>query len=171
MASFGVVKVSLWFHSSLFLYFETTEGNIIALSNALFWSRHDIASLACHNPCEWIVNFGANKYMIGSSKIFLTYSPCLMQYHVRIADSSCTPIAGIGSANCTSNITISSVLHALGFPVNLLSISALTNSLNCKMKFFPTHCIFQDLRTSKRINAGRLQDGLYILNGNPGGDA
>lgn len=136
LASFGVVKVSLWFHSSLFLYFETTEGNIIALSNALFWSRHDIASLACHNPCEWIVNFGANKYMIGSSKIFLTYSPSLTQDHVWIVDGSYSPIVGTSFDNCTPNITLSFVLHARGFPINLLCINVLTNSLNCKANFF-----------------------------------
>jgi len=55
------------------------------------------------------------------------------------------------------------VLHVPEFPINILSISAITKALNCKIEFFPDHCIFQDLQTGKRIGSGRLRDDLYIL--------
>lgn len=86
------------------------EGNIIVLSNALSWSRLDIACLAHHNPCEWIINSEADKHMTSYSKFFLTYTSCLTQDHVRIADGFYTPIAGTSSVNYTPSITLSSVL-------------------------------------------------------------
>lgn len=101
-----------------------------------------------------------------SSKIFLPYSPCPRQDYIRIVDGSYTPIAGTGFVNYTPNITLSFVLYVLSFPVNLLSTNAFTNSLNCKVEFFPTHCILQNLWTEKRICTNRLQDDLYILDGN-----
>lgn len=45
-------------------------------------------------------------------------------------------VSGKGSIVCTSDLTLSSVLHVPSFPNNLLSISAITRDLNCKVTFF-----------------------------------
>lgn len=50
------------------------------------------------------------------------------------------------------------------FANSLLSISALTRDLNCKIEFFSYYFVFQDLQTGKTISTGRLLDGLYVLN-------
>lgn len=112
---------------------SASDNPTTALSNPLSQSRLGIASLANHNTYEWIIDSRANKHVADSFKIFLTYSPCLTQDHIRIADGSYTPIQAISSVNCTPNITLSFVLHVLGFPVNLSSLSALTISLNYKV--------------------------------------
>ncbi|KAG8649661.1 hypothetical protein MANES_08G119311v8 [Manihot esculenta] len=119
------------------------------------------------NNVPWIIDSGANRHMTGFYKGFLNYSPSLTKDSVKIADGSFTPISGTGSVICTSNIKLSSVLHVPHFPVNLLSVSAITNALNCKIEFFPDHCVIQDLRTGKMIGNGRLHDGLYMLEGDP----
>lgn len=50
-------------------------------------------------------------------------------------------------------------------PSNLLSVSQLTKQLSCSITFFPSHCVFQDLRTRKTIGGGReaLNKGLYLF--------
>jgi hypothetical protein len=93
----------------------------------------------------------------------LSYSPCLKKENVRIADGSFCSVAGTSSIACTSNFQLSSVLHILSFPISLLSVTYLTKTLDCKIKFFPTHCVFQDLNTGKVIGSGRQQDGFYLL--------
>lgn len=101
--------------------------------------------------------------MTGSSNDIQNFSPYPKGDNVKIANGSLTPISGTGSVVCTPNIKLSSVLHVPEFPINLLSISAITKALNYKINFFPDHCIFQDLQTGKRISSGRLRDDLYIL--------
>ena len=54
------------------------------------------------------------------------------------------------------------VLHVPQFFHNLLSSSRITRDLNCSVTFYPSHCVFQDLRT-RRIGNGRVEHGLYIL--------
>ncbi|TYI93048.1 hypothetical protein E1A91_D02G111700v1, partial [Gossypium mustelinum] len=102
--------------------------------------------------------------MTGSSKSLFNYTTCPSKDSVRLADGSLTSIFGRSSVVCTLNITLSSILYVPKFLVNLLSISTITKALNCKLEFFPDHCVFQDLQTRKTIGSGRLCDGLYILN-------
>ncbi|XP_019256261.1 PREDICTED: uncharacterized protein LOC109234647 [Nicotiana attenuata] len=70
-----------------------------------------------------------------------------------------------GSVIRTPDITLSSVLHLPEFPVNLLSVNAITKQLKCTVEFFPDYCVFQDLQTRKRIGSDRLHDDLYWIDG------
>lgn len=56
---------------------------------------------------------------------------------------------------CTLNIKLFSVLRVSHFLINLLSISALTKTLNCKIKICPIRCIIHDFQTGKRIGNGK----------------
>jgi hypothetical protein len=111
--------------------------------------------LANFGTCSWIIDSGANRHMTGSSKHFLSYSPCHNKETVRLADGSFRSVAGTGSIACTSNFQLSSVLHIPSFRVNILSVNYLTKTLNCKVEFFPTHCVIQDLTTGRVIGSGR----------------
>ncbi|KAL0370900.1 UNVERIFIED_CONTAM: hypothetical protein Sangu_0408100 [Sesamum angustifolium] len=57
--------------------------------------------------------------------------------------------------------------HLTEFPVNLLSISQLTQKHNCSVTFFPSYCVFQDLQTRRTIGGGHERGGLYFLNTSP----
>lgn len=72
-------------------------------------------------------------------------------------------MSGKGSIRCSPSLTLSSVLHVPDFSTNLLSISSLTKALNCKVTFYPSYCVFQELETGKTIGYGRVHDGLYLL--------
>ncbi|KAK4395796.1 hypothetical protein Sango_1733900 [Sesamum angolense] len=56
------------------------------------------------------------------------------------------------------------LLRFTEFPVNLLSISQLTQKHNCLVTFFPSYCVFQDLQTRRTIGGGHERGGLYFLN-------
>ncbi|TYI92824.1 hypothetical protein E1A91_D02G097400v1, partial [Gossypium mustelinum] len=101
--------------------------------------------------------------MIGSNKSLFNHTTCPSKDSVRLADGSLTSISRTSFVVCTPNITLSFVFHVLKFSVNLLSVSAITKALNCKLEFFFDHYVFQDLQTGKTIGSGRFCDGLYLL--------
>ena len=74
--------------------------------------------------------------------------------NVTLADGSATTVFGLGTANLSPNLSLSSVLYIPNIPFNLLSISKLIKILNCAAIFLSTHCIFQDLKTGKIIGGG-----------------
>uniref|UniRef100_A0ACD6AQ01 Uncharacterized protein n=1 Tax=Avena sativa TaxID=4498 RepID=A0ACD6AQ01_AVESA len=113
---------------------------------------------------SWIIDSGATNHMTGSSKFFSTYIPRSGRDRVRIADGSSAPIMGSGNITCTPTLPLSPVLHVPNFPVDLLSVSSITKSLNCRVSFEPYSCIFQDLKTGRLLATGVEDQGLYYLN-------
>jgi hypothetical protein len=76
-------------------------------------------------------------------------------------------VAGSSYTHLSPNIELLSVLHVHGFPFNLLSISKITKALNCSISFYPSLCIFQDLKTQRMIGMGHEVGGLYYLDLTP----
>ena len=63
----------------------------------------------------------------------------------------------------SNSIMLKDVLYVPDFKVNLLSISKLTQALDCVATFYPDYCVVQDLTTRKTIGSGRQSNGLYYL--------
>ncbi|KAJ4700914.1 Retrovirus-related Pol polyprotein from transposon TNT 1-94 [Melia azedarach] len=61
-------------------------------------------------------------------------------------------------------MVLSPVLYVPNLSCNLLSISKLTQDMNCVTKFFPTYCEFQEMESGKTIGCAWAYDGLYIIN-------
>ena len=80
-----------------------------------------------------------------------------------MAYETLSSISGKCSINCSSTLPLSSVLHVPNCSTNLLFVSSITNSLNCSMIFYRTHCIFQELESVKTIDSDRAHGGLYLL--------
>jgi hypothetical protein len=55
------------------------------------------------------------------------------QETIQTADGTTQPIKGTGVVQCTRNIKLSSVLHVPAFSVNLLSLSALVDQIDCRV--------------------------------------
>ncbi|PKA49021.1 hypothetical protein AXF42_Ash020600 [Apostasia shenzhenica] len=102
--------------------------------------------------------------MTGMSSIFTSYVPYLGKDKVRIVDDSFTPVIGKGVVRCSSSLSLPSVLHVLSFPTNLLSISSITNDLNCNVTFFLSYCILHRLTMEEIIGVSKICNGLYLLN-------
>ena len=112
---------------------------------------------------SWIIDSGATNHMTGASNLFTSYTPCSGKDKVRVADGSMVPITGRGSIRCTKTLSLSPVLHVPDFPINLLSVSSITKSLNCRGWFDPSHCAFQELGTGRILGTGTVHNGLYYL--------
>src|SRR3954466_5570301 len=86
---------------------------------------------------EWIVNSGASKHITGTRGEFREYSSSMHKHPetVQTANGTFQPIRGTSYIHCTPSITLSSVLHVLSFPVNLLPVSSAIDDLNCRVIF------------------------------------
>ncbi|KAK4406265.1 Retrovirus-related Pol polyprotein from transposon RE2 [Sesamum angolense] len=89
----------------------------------------------------------------------------------RLVANSATPTTYFSPVHPTNHLTLTNVLFAPEFPVNLHSISQLTQKHNCSVTFFPSYCVFQDLQTRRTIGGGHERGGLYFLNTSPPIDA
>lgn len=87
--------------------------------------------------------------MICNASLFSDISNSASPSFVTIGNGSKSPVHGIGTVR-TSSLTFSSVLDLPQFPYNLLSVHKLTSILNCSITFYPTRCVFQDLKTKDK---------------------
>ncbi|KAK8923657.1 hypothetical protein KSP39_PZI019078 [Platanthera zijinensis] len=140
----------------------TTEPTALSSSTYAHTGTPGAHSAESMTSPQWIIDSGATDHMTGSASGFVSYTPLSGRDKVSIADGSLSSIAGKGSISCSS-LLLSSVLHVPSFTRNLLSISHLTNSMNCSVTFLPSSCVFQDLTTGKVIGSGSLVNGLYVL--------
>ena len=101
--------------------------------------------------------------MTNETHHFLTYNPCPKKGKATIANGSSIHINGKGSVSISPSLPLNPILHVPKIACNLLSISKVTKSLNCCVTSYPTHCIFQDLATGKKIGNAEEREGLYYL--------
>ena len=72
---------------------------------------------------------------------------------VKIADGTHSPVLENVVVQATLSWTLTDVPYVPRFPVSLSSISQFTKHNNCKIIFFLSHCVFQDMLTGKRIGS------------------
>ncbi|KAK8967950.1 hypothetical protein KSP40_PGU010707 [Platanthera guangdongensis] len=77
------------------------------------------------------------------------------------------PVSGSADIHITPSITLRSVLYVPSSTFNLLSISRLTQDLDCYVTFSSTSCVVQDRKTQSIIGKRHLSNGLYILDPSP----
>jgi len=84
---------------------------------------------------NWILDSGASKHVTGTLSEFATYNPFapMQKETIQTADGTAQPIKGVGTVQCTPSITLSSVLYVPSFPVNLVSLSALVDHMDCRV--------------------------------------
>jgi hypothetical protein len=111
---------------------------------------------------SWVIDSGASDHMTGNSSLLSNISDPCSPFSVTVANGTKTPVQGIGTVS-TPNLTFSNVLHLPEFPFNLLSVHKLTVALHCSIAFFPSYCVFQDLKTKRTIGGGFEKDGLYYF--------
>ncbi|KAK3023240.1 hypothetical protein RJ639_043352 [Escallonia herrerae] len=112
---------------------------------------------------DWIIDFGASDHMTGDVSLLHECSPCHENYKVRIADGSLSTVTGIGKVIISERLILNSVLLVPNLSCNLLSISKITQDLNCVVNFSSTHCLFQDLDSGKMIGNAKESKGLYRI--------
>lgn len=66
-----------------------------------------------------------------------------------------------GTIHFTESFYLINVQYLPNFNFNLISISKLVTSLNCKLTFYATQCFIQDTINQKMISIVNVNDGLY----------
>lgn len=73
------------------------------------------------------------------------------------------PMVSKDIVKCTNTLTLSNVLHALSFSINLLSISVIVFQLNYVVSFNIPKVIFLEKRTGKMLGIGMWYSGLWNI--------
>jgi hypothetical protein len=89
------------------------------------------------------VDSGASRHVTGAARKFSSYTHLTFPESIQTADGTAQPVIGKGTVQCTDTLTLSNVLHAPSFSVNLLSISAIISQLKCVVLFDIPKVIFQ----------------------------
>jgi hypothetical protein len=111
---------------------------------------------------SWVIDSGASDHMTSNSSLLSNISNPCSPFSVTVANGTKTPVQGIGTVS-TPNLAFSNVLYLPEFPFTLLSVHKLTVALHCSIAFFPSYCVFQDLKTKRTIGGGFEKDGLYYF--------
>ena len=90
---------------------------------------------------------------------------------IQTADGTPQPIKGVGTVQCTPSILLSSVLHVPAFPVNLVSLSALVDQLDCRVILDRENCMIQERQTGRRLGSATRRSGLWYMDREETNDA
>ena len=114
---------------------------------------------------DWILDSGASKHVAGTSTEFESYTqyPITHCETIQTADGTSQPIKGVGSVQCTPTIKLSDVLHVPAFPVNLLSLSALIDQIDCRITLDKKICLIQERMTGRKLGTGTRRSGLWYM--------
>lgn len=124
---------------------------------------HALASISTSRSPEWIVDSGASRHVTGTASEFSSYNHLAVPESIQTADGTAQPVVGKGTVRCTDSMTLSNVLHAPSFPVNLLSISAIILHLKCVVIFDIPKVIFLEKGSGRRLGTGTWHNGLWYL--------
>lgn len=100
---------------------------------------------------------------VGYASLLRNFIHCTHNYPVKIADGSHSKVTWFGLVPLSKDITLKSVLLVPNLDCKLLSISQLTNDMNCIIKFTSYNCVFQDSDSGTVIGNAKMFEGLYIL--------
>ncbi|KAH9725751.1 retrovirus-related pol polyprotein from transposon RE1 [Citrus sinensis] len=116
------------------------------------------------NTNSWIIDSGVTDHMTNNPSLVHDFIPINHKHEVSIANGATVPISGNGKIKFFPQSSTSKVLVVPSFPVQLLSVGKITNSLNCDVIFSLSSVIFQDRKMRKTIGEGIYSHGLYLLN-------
>ncbi|KEH27893.1 hypothetical protein MTR_5g048690 [Medicago truncatula] len=121
--------------------------------------------VACLSHCvgSWISDSSASDHVVGNPSLISNLSPPNIPHNITLANGSKEQVTGIGQASPLPSLSLNYVLFVPGCPFNLISISKLTDSLNCSITFSSKSFCIQDCNTWKTIGTGYVSQGLYYL--------
>ena len=104
-----------------------------------------------HTLTSWILDSEATNYVSCSLTHFHSYNQIKPPIMVKLPNGHHVPTTHSGDIFLSASIILSDVLYIPSFTFNLISISKLVSSTNCKLIFSSTLCILQDSNTQSRI--------------------
>ena len=124
----GLIPTSLRNYMSCFFNFQASGQSSTTLSSSSLAHKGTFltALSTTSHITPWIIDSSAFDHMTDAHHLFSTYSSCVGNLKVKIADGTLSSVAGKGSIRIFESITLNPVLHVPNLSYNLLSISQLT---------------------------------------------
>ncbi|CAL8161765.1 unnamed protein product [Prunus armeniaca] len=109
-----------------------------------------------------IIDSGATDHMTFDPDDFLnTIQP--RRTCIANANDVTYPVTGAGTVALSSSLTLSNTLLVPSLSTKLLSVSQLTEQLNCCVLIYPSFCLLQDIHTKEILGRGTKRWGLYYV--------
>lgn len=127
---------------------------------------HLFCNSVSNSTAPWILDSGATDHVSSSLANFSSYvsiNPIL--FKLPIGQEVLATHSGV--VKFSYSFLLTNVLYIPYFTFNLISISKLPSSLNCKLTFFSNKCFIQDAITKRMIGTVDVVTGLYMLNASP----
>ena len=80
-----------------------------------------------------------------------------------VANGNVAPIVGEGDVSLSDTLNLDSVLVVPSLDYTLLFVAQIIVTLHCLVIFWPSFCVFKDIRTRKTIGYGIRKGKLYYL--------
>ena len=111
------------------------------------------AANLCHNTNKWIIDLGVTNHMTCNQNKLENITQVNNPQHVIVANGDKVKIHGIGTTKFLTK-NVKDILYLPDFNSNLLSVSKITQELNCNVIFSPNKVTFQDRESEKTIGEG-----------------
>ena len=118
---------------------------------------------ASNSSSTWIIDSSTTYHMTFDVNHIHSMKPSELPV-VCTANGTPSPVVGESSITLTKDLNLNFVLVVPSLNYNLLSVSQVTNSLQCIVIFWPNLCVFKDIRTQRTIGYGTRRGKLYYLN-------
>ena len=116
----------------------------------------------------WIIDTSATDHMKNDPHHLTSIRPSTQQ-HILTTNRGVSPITCDRSVFVSHSLTLENVLVVPSLSSNLLSISQISNTLNCTVDFWPNYCLFQDIAAHRILGYGVRQGMLCYLDLNSRG--
>ncbi|GLJ53720.1 hypothetical protein SUGI_1146300 [Cryptomeria japonica] len=140
-----------------------SSGNSPSTSTHVSGKLH--AYLTSHSKINSsIIDSGATDHMANSPSSVINFILKTDKHDISVANGTTVPALRSGKISLFSHSASSDALVVPSFPVQLMSVGKITNSLNCDVIFSPKSVISQDRKSKKTISKGTYSHELYFLN-------
>lgn len=123
---------------------------------------HLFCNSVSNSTAPWILDSGATDHVSSSLANFSSYVS-INPIVVKLPTSQEVLTTHSGVVKFSYSFLLTNVLYIPSFTFNLISISKLASSLNCKLTFFSNKCFIQDAITKRMIGTVDVVAGLYKL--------
>ncbi|GAA0184747.1 transmembrane signal receptor [Lithospermum erythrorhizon] len=142
---------------------------VTALLSLLNPSSHDTitgnlngSDQGIHSISSWIIDTGASHHVTGNYDC-LTHITNIFECSIGLPNGTIAIAIEVGHISLHGGLILTRVLYVRHLNCSLLSVSQLTDDINCCVRFTNSLCAIQDQRTGTLIGAGECKEGLYYF--------
>jgi hypothetical protein len=106
----------------------------------------------------WLLDSGASDHMTFDETDFITRS-LPRRTSVANANGVVSPVTGAGTVSLSPSLQLSHTLLVPSLSHKLMSVSQVTEELNCVVLIYSTFCLLQDILTKEIIGRGTKRGG------------